>query len=119
MASDRDAGAIRMAQANADRAGVAAHIQFKNHAVSNIRPPRKKGWVVTNPPYGKRVRGGKDLRNLYAQFGNVLRRHCANWQVAVLCSYPMLIGQMHLDMDTSIFWKNGGISVKVARGNVG
>jgi len=31
----------------------------------------------------------------------------------------MLIGQMHLDMDTSIFWKNGGISVKVARGNVG
>jgi putative N6-adenine-specific DNA methylase len=124
MGSDRDAGAIRMAQANANRAGVADYIQFENHAVSNIRPPGirppgKNGWVVTNPPYGQRLSGGKDLRNLYAQFGNVLRRHCANWQVAVLCSHPMLIGQMHLDMDTSIFWKNGGISVKVARGKVG
>ncbi len=47
-------GAIRMAKANAERAGVAEHIQFENHAVSNIHPPREKGWVVTNPPYGER-----------------------------------------------------------------
>ena len=35
--------------------------------------PTEPGWVVTNPPYGLRISEGKDLRNLYAQFGNVLR----------------------------------------------
>ena len=94
MASDRDAGAIRMAKANAERAGVAEHIQFENHAVSNIHPPKKRGWVVTNPPYGERISKGADLRNLYAQFGNVLRQHCPGWKVAVLSSERVIVGQM-------------------------
>jgi putative N6-adenine-specific DNA methylase len=117
-ASDRDAGAIRIAQANAERAGVADYIQFENHAVSNIHPPRKTGWVVTNPPYGERISAGKDLRNLYAQFGNVLRQHCLGWQVAVLSSDQMLLGQMGLKLDTSLSLNNGGINVKLARGVV-
>lgn len=118
MASDRDAGAIRMAQANAERAGVAEHVQFENHAVSNIHPSKEKGWVVTNPPYGARVSKGADLRNLYAQFGNVLHKHCPGWQVAVLSSDPMLLGQMRLKLDTSLSLRNGGIKVKLARGKV-
>ena len=118
MGSDRDAGAIRMAQANAERAGVAEQIQFENHALSNIHPPRKAGWVVTNPPYGERISKGADLRNLYAQFGNVLRQHCPGWQVAVLSNDQMLLGQMHLDLDTSLSLRNGGIRVKLARGKI-
>jgi putative N6-adenine-specific DNA methylase len=84
LASDRDAGAIKMAHANAERAGVEDVIEFKCQAVSAIMPPVGLGWVVTNPPYGVRVSEGKDLRNLYAQFGNVLRRQCPGWNVAVL-----------------------------------
>ncbi len=76
LASDRDAGAIKSAQANAERAGVADVIEFSCRAVSAIEPPLGPGWVVTNPPYGVRVSGGRDLRNLYAQFGNVLRARC-------------------------------------------
>lgn len=118
MGSDRDAGAIRMAQANAERASVAEHIQFGNHAVSNIHPPREKGWVVTNPPYGARVSQGADLRNLYAQFGNVLRQHCPGWEVAVLSSNSRLLGQLRLKLDTVLYTHNGGIKVRMARGKV-
>jgi putative N6-adenine-specific DNA methylase len=118
LGSDRDAGAIRMAQANAERAGVAEHIQFENHAVSNIHPPREKGWVVTNPPYGARVSQGADLRNLYAQFGNVLRKHCPGWEVAILSNDSRLLGQMRLKLDTSLYTHNGGIRVSLARGKV-
>ena len=116
--TDRDAGAVRMAKSNAKRAGVAEYIRFENHAVSDIHPPKEKGWVVTNPPYGERVSAGKDLRNLYAQFGNVLRQQCSGWQVAVLSSDPMLLGQMKLKSDTSLSMVNGGIRVKLARGTV-
>jgi putative N6-adenine-specific DNA methylase len=73
LASDRDAGAIEMARQNAERAGVAQVIEFSQRAVSAIEPSPGPGWVVTNPPYGQRVRGGRDLRDLYARFGDVLR----------------------------------------------
>ncbi|MFH1523335.1 MAG: class I SAM-dependent RNA methyltransferase [Chloroflexota bacterium] len=118
LASDRDAGAIKMAQANAERAGVADFIEFKCQAVSAITPPTGRGWVVTNPPYGLRVSQGKDLRNLYAQFGNVLRQHCLGWDLSVLCSDASLLGQMRIPLDTSLRLVNGGVKVRLGRGKV-
>ncbi len=119
LASDRDAGAIEMARANAERAGVAERIGFTRQAVSSVTPPAGKGWVVTNPPYGKRVSEGKDLRNLYARFGEVLRQKCPGWDVSVLCSDPSLLGQMRLGLDTSLAMVNGGVNVRLGRGVVG
>ena len=118
LASDRDAEAIKSAHANAERAGVEEVIEFKCQAVSAITPPVGLGWVVTNPPYGVRVSEGKDLRNLYAQFGNVLRRQCPGWNVALLCNDPVLLGQMQMELYTSLGFINGGIGVRVARGIV-
>ncbi len=117
-ASDRDAGAVESAQANAERAGVGGWIEFSRRAVSAIQPPITSGWVVTNPPYGRRVSEGQDLRNLYAQFGNVLRRACPNWRVAVLASDPALLGQMKVKLDTSLGFSNGGVAVRLGRGLV-
>lgn len=117
-ASDRDAGAIQSARANAARAGVEEFIEFKCLAVSAIQPPPEPGWVVTNPPYGIRVSANKDLRNLYAQFGNVLRRSCPGWRVAILCSDLALLGQTRLSLDTSFSTLNGGVKVRLARGEV-
>ncbi len=116
--SDRDAGAIASAQANAERAGVDALVRFACHAVSAIEPPAEPGFVVTNPPYGQRVRGGADLRNLYAQFGNVLRARCPGWRVAFLSSDRTLLSQTALRLDTDLTFINGGIKVIVARGFV-
>jgi putative N6-adenine-specific DNA methylase len=118
MASDRDAGAVKLARENAVRAGVEKAIEFKCQAVSSIQPPAQTGWVVTNPPYGARLSPGKDLRNLYAQLGNVLRRNCPGWDVAVLCNDLVLLGQMGLELDTSVGFVNGGIPVRLARGKV-
>jgi putative N6-adenine-specific DNA methylase len=118
LASDRDAGAFKMSQANAERAGVSDHIEFKCQAVSSITPLPGPGWVVTNPPYGLRVSEGKDLRNLYAQFGNVLREKCIGWNLSVMCSDLQLLGQMQFKLDISLALVNGGINVRVGRGIV-
>jgi putative N6-adenine-specific DNA methylase len=117
IASDRDAGAIRLAQANAERAGVLQDIEFSSRTISAVDPP-DQGWVVTNPPYGLRVSPNKDLRNLYAQLGNVLRLKCPGWYVAILCSDLKLLQQTKLRLDTGITLKNGGVSVRLARGQV-
>jgi len=74
--------------------------------------------VVTNPPYGLRVSANQDLRNLYAQLGNVLRARCPGWQVAILCSDLKLLGQTRLNLDTTFSSVNGGVGVRMGRGQV-
>jgi putative N6-adenine-specific DNA methylase len=118
-ASDRDAGAVEMAQANAARAGVADCIQFSRRAVSDIQPPDGPGWVVTNPPYGVRASPDKDLRNLYARLGDVLRRGCPGWHFAMLCSDPALVRQTRLNVETSLPLVNGGLPVRLSIGRIG
>lgn len=116
LASDRDAGAVRMAQENARRAGVHHLIQFETQAVSALHPPVRKGWIVTNPPYGVRVSEGRDLRNLYAQFGNVLRSKCPGWRVAILSSDEFLLGHTGLKLATVLTFNNGGLRVRLGCG---
>ncbi len=113
--SDRDAGAIRAAQANAERAGVAGCIEFSNRAISAIDPPPGPGWVVTNPPYGVRVSQRNDLRNLYAQFGKVMLAKCPGWRVTMICDRVQLIRNTGLNFDRGMPTMNGGLKVTLVR----
>lgn len=85
VASDRDAGAIMSAQANARGAGVADLIEFRQCSVSDVTPPRRRtsprgdngrpGLLLTNPPWGVRSGGGAGeaatLDGLYWRLGQV------------------------------------------------
>jgi len=113
--SDRDEGAIRAAQTNAERAGLAGHIEFSRRAISAIEPPSGPGWVVTNPPYGVRMSQTSDLRNLYAQFGKVMRAKCPGWRVTLICDRVQMIRNTGLDFDKGIPTMNGGLKVKLFR----
>lgn len=117
-ASDRDAGAIELARANAERAGVLKNIEFTCRAVSMIAPPPGPGWIITNPPYGLRVSSGHDLRNLYARLGDILRAQCPGWQAGILCSDQALLGQTRLSVPRSFRTVNGGIPVRFFIGTV-
>jgi putative N6-adenine-specific DNA methylase len=117
-ASDRDSGAIRISQSNAERAEVLENIQFSCQAFSAIEPPEGPGWVVTNPPYGVRVSHGNDLRNLYSQLGNVLRAKCPGWHTGVLGVNDILVGHTLLKYDHTLALMNGGIPVKFYMGRV-
>ncbi len=115
LGSDRDAGAIRAAQANAERAGLAGCIEFSARAISAIDPPPGPGWVITNPPYGIRVSQTKDLRNLYAQFGKVIRAKCPGWRVTMVCDRIQWIRNTGLDFDQGMPIMNGGLKVRLVR----
>jgi putative N6-adenine-specific DNA methylase len=116
--SDRDEGAIEAARANAERAGVADFIEFLSRPISSIESPSGPGWVVTNPPYGIRTDSRRDLRNLYARLGNVLRERCAGWQMTLLCGSPMLLRSTGLKFDEGILVDNGGLKVKLVRSRI-
>lgn len=83
--SDRDAGAIRMAQQNAERAGVASFTQFKQQSVSDlVPPPGPPGLVIVNPPYGTRIGDKKPLFALYGALGQVLKDRFSGWRVGLV-----------------------------------
>ena len=116
--SDRDAGAIESARANAARAGVANDITFERCALAAIEPPPGSGCICTNPPYGVRVGERAELRNLYAQLGNVLRAKCAGWELAMFSADARLERATRLKVRPVLRTVNGGIPVRVVRGVV-
>ena len=118
LASDRDAGAIGAAEANAARAGVLADIEFRACALSAAQPPAKPGLLVTNPPYGARVGAGRDLRGLYAQLGKTARAKCAGWRLALLSADRRLEAQVGLPFATALRFRNGGIPVRLIAAQV-
>lgn len=118
LASDRDAGAIEAARENARRAGVLEDIEVRRAAVSAMAPPAQCGAIVTNPPYGVRVGRGGDLRDLYAQLGNVLRRRCGGWRIGLLSARDQLAAQIGLELHTVLRTSTGGIRVSLLEGSV-
>lgn len=111
LGSDRDAGVIESARANAERAGVAADVAFSVRAISDIEPPGEVGLVATNPPYGVRVSKSSDVRNLYAQLGHILRQRCGGWRVAVYSADSRLAKAIGLPFRELLRTSNGGIRV--------
>ncbi|WP_370228493.1 class I SAM-dependent RNA methyltransferase [Cognatishimia sp.] len=85
--SDRNAGAVQMAQANAKRAGVQAITSFSQAAISDaIRPDCAPGLIMINPPYGGRIGNKKLLFGLYGAMGQRLKEQFQGWRVGIVTS---------------------------------
>jgi len=118
VATDRDAGAVRAARANAERAGVTDRVEVRRAAVSDlVAPPGGPGWLVANPPYGRRV-GGGDARDLYARLGDVVRQRLPGWTVALLVADTRAVGHAGLRLEERLRTDNGGIAVRLLVGAV-
>jgi putative N6-adenine-specific DNA methylase len=137
--SDRDAGAIDAAKANAERAGVAGDITFAVQSVSaatSVALSVAKGPVlptddtpfaslratggllITNPPYGERIGDSDAIRNLYAQTGNVARKAFAGWTFGMLSPSRALDTQTRLPLEERFATSNGGIPVRFVSGPI-
>jgi putative N6-adenine-specific DNA methylase len=119
VASDRDAGAIEAARANAERAGVSTDLELAIHSISAMRlPAGAPGWIVANPPYGVRVGESDRVRDLWAQFGRVLREKAPSWRVALLSPDQALERQLQIPLRVVATTSNGGIPVRILVGRV-
>lgn len=109
--SDRDAGAVRNATLNAERAGVSACTTFTCHGAAEVRPPDiPPGLVIVNPPYGGRIGNKKLLYALYGSFGQTMLTHFKGWRVGLITSEPSLAKA------TGLPWKDQ--SAPVAHGGM-
>ncbi|GJG87127.1 RNA methyltransferase [Gemmatimonadetes bacterium T265] len=122
--SDRDAGAVRAALANAERAGVADDVVFEPRALSAAVPPAASaaaavpGWLVTNPPYGKRLGEADALRDLWARLGQFAHVRCPGWRMGVLAPGGLVGARLDVPLATVAATRNGGLAVDIAVGAI-
>lgn len=89
--SDLDPGAIRMSNANAERAGVAAITEFHRCGVEELTAPEgPPGIVIVNPPYGDRIGQKGPLRQLYRSLGQTLLTRFSGWRVGLITNEAKL-----------------------------
>ena len=121
-ASDRDAGAIEAARANAARAGVEDAIAFERAAITKnawLAAPGAaptRGALVTNPPFGRRVSEAKKLETLYQALGHRAARLGDGWRVAILAHDVRLARRSGLALELAFATKHGGLSVSALAG---
>ena len=100
--SDRDAGAIKAATANAERAGVQSSTAFSQKPISDlIRPEGPPGLVMVNPPYGLRIGDKKPLFALYETLGQVLQKRFKGWRIGLVTADTSLAKATRLPFGTS------------------
>lgn len=83
---DIDPEVIRSARENAKLAGVDHLIHFQARPVSELRHPKKYGFIISNPPYGERLEEKAALPGLYTQIGQAFDR-LDTWSKYIITSY--------------------------------
>lgn len=85
--SDIDEAAIKIAQKNAEKAGVEEDILFEVRNVLTIEPEERKGAIITNPPYGDRLMTEEAVQRLYTLLGDIYRMRFNRWSMYLITSY--------------------------------
>ncbi len=115
--SDRDAGAIRMARENAERAGVSAHTNFEQKSIEDFTPPPgPPGLVILNPPYGTRIGTKGPLISTHRTLGTVLKNRFQGWRVGIITADKQLAQATGLAFEPTLPpVLHGGIRVALYR----
>jgi len=72
--SDADQASLNAALSNAGLAGVEKHIRFFRARAESAAPFAERGFIVTDPPYGKRLGTPEAADELYASLGAFAQR---------------------------------------------
>jgi putative N6-adenine-specific DNA methylase len=111
LGSDREARVVAAAGRNADRAGVAGMVAFRQQDIACQGAVEGPGLVLCNPPYGARLGRSDDLGALYRLVGQVYRSSFAGWRGALLCPDPHLAAATGLPLRKVAELSSGGIKV--------
>lgn len=124
---DRNEGAVAIAIANAERAGVGDRVQFEARSLgdrtlpSDLRSHIGNVALVGNPPWGQRVGDVARLRNLYASFGQLARTLARERPIKIGLVSPdrMLAGATGLGLTARVWTDQGGTRIGLWTGELG
>lgn len=84
--SDIDHKMIGIAKENAMEAGLSDLITWKQMHVKDLKIKGNNGYIIANPPYGKRIGEDQEVIDAYKALGQIMKDH-PSWSVYVLTAY--------------------------------
>jgi putative N6-adenine-specific DNA methylase len=112
---DKDSRALALASRNADKAGFAGQLHFFHAALDVFQPEGDKGVIIINPPYGKRLGDEEELKELYCQIGDIMKKRCRGWTGYVLTGNLELAKYIGLKASRRFVLFNGAIECRLLR----
>jgi len=76
---------IALAKANIKNASLSKVIELQVHDFINMEPPFENGIIITNPPYGERMKP-QSITELYSSMGNTLKNKFAGFEAWIISS---------------------------------
>ncbi len=86
--SDQDSRALQGARRNIEKAGLSEWVKVSRCSLGDVACPAPTGVLVVNPPYGERLGEIEELKALYEQLGDTLKKKFAGWEAYILCAQP-------------------------------
>ena len=83
---DIDPEVLRRARVNAAQAGVAEMIHLQQRDVAQLSHPKKYGFLITNPPYGERLKADEGIAQLYRTLGERFRQ-LDDWSLFLITAF--------------------------------
>jgi putative N6-adenine-specific DNA methylase len=111
-ASDRNAGALRLAQKNAAAADVAEAVRFERLDAAEADVPPAPGLCAVNPPYG--IRLDEETAGSWRSLAALLPR-LAGWKVAVFAPERGYEKLLPPPTSADLQLRNGGIRCRLLR----
>ncbi len=124
--------AVAAATRNIKAAGVEDWVELECKPFQDWTEPPFEGMLITNPPYGERLRPG-DLEGLYKQIGATLKRYFKGYHAWILgyrdehfreiglkasLSFPVLNGSLECQMREYVLFEGTYADFKTAGGSV-
>lgn len=126
IASDITPALTEMAHHNAERAGFEelleeGLVQFNQRDALTTKPWSDKGFIITNPPYGERVRAkGADIVDedeaylrLFKAYGDLLKQEFTGWHAFLLSGDLEIKKSLGLTPRRKTPFFNGGIECRL------
>jgi|GEM_PF-29273 len=111
--SDIEGKAIAIARANVKNAGVARYVELERRDIADLeQAPSPNGILVTNPPYGERLRI-EDIEELYRTLGNRLKHVFHGYQAWIINYDPELSYRIGLKPSVRYPLNNGGLDCEL------
>lgn len=113
--SDKDPKALEITRRNLIRAGLEGKVRLFPGAFEALPPPfppEQGGFLLMNPPYGKRLQD-PELETLYRTIGDTLKNKYAGVQAWILSGNPEAAKHIGLRPFQKVALKNGPLDCKL------
>lgn len=112
-ATDISADAIKIAEINAQTAGVDRLIEFNVCDFADTTIPEEKGVIVFNPEYGERLGVHSKLELTYKRIGDFLKQNCKGYFGYIFTGNPELAKKIGLRASRKIEFYNGRLDCRL------